>query len=122
MIAKYIAYAIPKTRKKYIIPILEKLRDVNYTFNDMNEFQKYGKTEYRSNVIDLFSHLMRNDRADSQPPPSFHTFLQGILDVNILIGWIINKNVKELILLSQADPKRRDKSSPSTLNGSKPRK
>ncbi|GBO25971.1 hypothetical protein AVEN_6423-1 [Araneus ventricosus] len=65
---------------------------------------------------------MRNERADSQPPPGFHTFLQGILDANILIGWIVNKNVKELILLSQADPKRRDQSSPSTLNESKPKK
>ncbi|GBO27260.1 hypothetical protein AVEN_273217-1 [Araneus ventricosus] len=122
MIAKYIAYTIPKTRKKYIIPILEKLRDVNYTFNDMNELQKDGKTEYRSNVIDLFSYLMRNERADSQPPPGFHTFLQGILDANIPIGWIVNKNVKELILLSQADPKRRYQSSPSILNESKPKK
>ncbi|GBO30113.1 hypothetical protein AVEN_73349-1 [Araneus ventricosus] len=122
MIAKYIAYTIPKTRKKYILPILEKLRDVNYTFNDKNELQKDGKTEYRSNVIDLFSYLMRNERADSQPPPGFHTFLQGILDANIPIGWIANKNVKELILLSQADPKRKDRSSPRTLNESKPKK
>ncbi|GBN99061.1 hypothetical protein AVEN_185584-1 [Araneus ventricosus] len=122
MIAKYIAYTIPKTRKKYIIPILEKLRDVNYTFNDMNELQKDGKTEYRSNVIDLFSYLMRNERDDSQPPPGFHTFLQGILDANIPIGWIVNKNVKELILLSHADTKRRDQSSPSILNESKPKK
>ncbi|GBM28869.1 hypothetical protein AVEN_43582-1 [Araneus ventricosus] len=119
MIAKYITYTIPKTRKKYIIPILEKLRDVNYTFNDMNELQKDGKTEYRSNVIDLFRYLMRNERADSQTPPGFHTFLQGILDANIPIGWIVNKNVKDLILFSQADPKRRDQ---ITLNESKPKK
>ncbi|GFX52885.1 uncharacterized protein TNCV_2430311 [Trichonephila clavipes] len=39
MIAKFIAYTIPKSRKKYIIPILEKLRDVNYTFKD----SRYGK-------------------------------------------------------------------------------
>ncbi|GBM86887.1 hypothetical protein AVEN_207398-1 [Araneus ventricosus] len=122
MIAKYITYTIPKTRKKYIIPTLQKLRDINYTFNDMNELQKDGKTEYRSNVIDLFSYLMRNEIADSQPLPGFHTFLQEILDANIPIGWIVNKNVKELILLSQADPKRRDQSSPSTLNESKPKK
>ncbi|GFV84481.1 uncharacterized protein TNCV_5007431 [Trichonephila clavipes] len=60
MIAKFIAYTIPKSRKKYIIPILEKLRDVNYTFNEMKELQKDGKIEYRSNGIDLFSYLMRN--------------------------------------------------------------
>ncbi|GBL87477.1 hypothetical protein AVEN_118404-1 [Araneus ventricosus] len=65
---------------------------------------------------------MRNERAGSQPPPGFHTFLQGILDANIPIRWIVNKNVKVLILLSQADPKGRDQSSPSTLNESKPKK
>ncbi|GBN81885.1 hypothetical protein AVEN_231421-1 [Araneus ventricosus] len=65
---------------------------------------------------------MRNERADSQPPPGFHTFFQGILDANIPIGWIVNKNVKEMILLSQAVTKRRDQSSPSTLNESKPKK
>ncbi|GFV91476.1 uncharacterized protein TNCV_2384361 [Trichonephila clavipes] len=63
MIAKFIAYTIPKSRKKYIIPILENVipifADVNYTFNEMNELQKDGKTEYRSNGIDLFNYLMR---------------------------------------------------------------
>ncbi|GBM45515.1 hypothetical protein AVEN_210242-1 [Araneus ventricosus] len=58
----------------------------------------------------------------AKPPPGFHTFLQGILDANIPIGWIVNRNVKELILLSQADPKRRDQSSPSTLDESKTKK
>ncbi|GBN02644.1 hypothetical protein AVEN_15852-1 [Araneus ventricosus] len=57
----------------------------------MNELQKDGKTEYRSN--------------GTEP-----------------IEWIANKNVKELILLSQADRKRRDRSSASTLNESKPKK
>ncbi|GBM39543.1 hypothetical protein AVEN_52902-1 [Araneus ventricosus] len=65
---------------------------------------------------------MRNERSDSQPPPGFHTFLQRILDANIPIGWIVNKNVKELIHLSQAAPKRRDQSSSITLNESKPKK
>ncbi|GFX64849.1 uncharacterized protein TNCV_4193441 [Trichonephila clavipes] len=74
MIAKFIAYTIPKSRKKHIIPILEKLRDVNYTFNEMNELQKDWKTEYRSNGIDLFSYLMRNERDIGNPPRAFHTF------------------------------------------------
>ncbi|GBM56902.1 hypothetical protein AVEN_227392-1 [Araneus ventricosus] len=85
MIAKFIAYTIAKTRKKYIILIWEKLRDVNYTFNDMSELQKDWKTEYKSNVIDLFSYFMRNERPDSKPPLGFHTFLQRILDANIPI-------------------------------------
>ncbi|GFW57064.1 uncharacterized protein TNCV_3473471 [Trichonephila clavipes] len=120
MIAKFIAYTISKSRKKYIIPILEKLRDVNYTFNEMNELQKDGKTEYRSNGIDLCSYLMRNERDNRNAPPGFQTFFQGILNANIPIEWIGNKNVKELMLLSQADPKWKDQSSPITLNESKP--
>ncbi|GFQ66131.1 uncharacterized transposon-derived protein F54H12.3 [Trichonephila clavata] len=71
MIAKYIAYTIPKTRKKYILPILEKLREVHYMFNDMNELQRNGKIEYRSNGIDLFSYLMRNEKAFSHPSTGF---------------------------------------------------
>ncbi|GIY70271.1 hypothetical protein CDAR_248021 [Caerostris darwini] len=43
MIAKYIAYTVPKTRKKYILPILERLRESNYTFNELNELEKDGK-------------------------------------------------------------------------------
>ncbi|GBO42845.1 hypothetical protein AVEN_73530-1 [Araneus ventricosus] len=70
-------------RKKYILPVLEKLKEVNYSFNDMNELQKDGKTEYRSNGIDLFSYLMRNEKANAHPPPGFNTFLQGILKAKI---------------------------------------
>ncbi|GIY02175.1 uncharacterized protein CDAR_115721 [Caerostris darwini] len=39
-IAKSIAYTVPKKRKKCIIPILEKLREINYTFHETNELQK----------------------------------------------------------------------------------
>ncbi|GFU51464.1 uncharacterized protein TNCV_81091 [Trichonephila clavipes] len=79
--------------------------DVNYTFNEMNELQKDGKTEYRSNGIDLFSYLMRNERDNRNPPLGFQTFFQGISNANIPIEWIGNKNMKELMFLSQADPK-----------------
>ncbi|GFS30285.1 uncharacterized protein TNIN_120801 [Trichonephila inaurata madagascariensis] len=90
MIAKYIAYTIPKTRKKYILSILEKLIEVNYMFNDMKELQRNENTEYRSDGIDLFSYLMRNEKAVGRPSIGFNTFLQGILDANIPLGWIGN--------------------------------
>ncbi|GIY61083.1 uncharacterized protein CEXT_266881 [Caerostris extrusa] len=61
MIAKYIAHAVPKTRKKYILPIMEKLRMV-----------RMG--EYRSNGNDLFSYLTRNERTDRNPPIGFNPF------------------------------------------------
>ncbi|GIX79778.1 uncharacterized protein CDAR_77471 [Caerostris darwini] len=121
MIAKYIAYTVPKTRKKYILPILERLRESNYTFNELNELEKDGKTEYRSNGIDLFSYLMRNERADIKPPVGFHTFMQGILATNIPIQWIGNKYVKDRFILSQLDPQLSELSSPRT-SASKPKK
>ncbi|GFV02185.1 uncharacterized protein TNCV_3516401 [Trichonephila clavipes] len=55
----------------------------------MNELQRNEKTEYRSNGIDLFSYLMRNEKTVSHPPTGFNTFLQGILDANIPLGWIV---------------------------------
>ncbi|GFV83640.1 uncharacterized protein TNCV_3612141 [Trichonephila clavipes] len=88
----------------------------------MNELQKDGKIEYRSNGIDLFSYLRRNERDNRNPPPGFQIFLQVILNTNIPIEWIGNKNVKELMLLSQADPKGKYQSSPIALNESKPKK
>ncbi|GIY24630.1 uncharacterized protein CDAR_572361 [Caerostris darwini] len=121
MIAKYIAYTVPKMRKKYILPILEKLREINYTFNEMNELQKDGKTEYRSNGIDLFAYLMRNERSNRKPPSGFNTFMQGILAANIPIEWIGNKYVKDQLVLSQLNLKLKEPSSPRTPE-SKPKK
>ncbi|GIX71539.1 uncharacterized protein CDAR_81251 [Caerostris darwini] len=114
MIAKYIAYAVPKTRKNYILPILEKLRETNYTFNKIKELEKDGKTEYRSNGIDLFSNLIRNERIDRKPPIGFNTFMQGMLAANIPIQRIGNKYLKEQLILSQLDPKLKEASSPRT--------
>ncbi|GFW14532.1 uncharacterized protein TNCV_2358561 [Trichonephila clavipes] len=123
MIAKYIAYTVPKTRKKYILPFLEKLREVNYRFNDMKQLQRNEKTEYRSNGIDLFSYLMRNEKTVGHSPTGFNTFLQGILDANIPLGWIGNKYVRDMLLLSQMDPKwkERESSSVTTSESSKPK-
>ncbi|GIX84027.1 uncharacterized protein CDAR_270401 [Caerostris darwini] len=117
MIAKYIAYTVPKTRKNIFYPFW-KGSESNYT---LNELEKDGKTEYRSNGIDLFSYLMRNERADRKPPVGFNTFMQGILATNISIQWIGNKYVKDRLILSQLDPKLSELSSPRT-SASKPKK
>ncbi|GFU27561.1 uncharacterized protein NPIL_389961 [Nephila pilipes] len=122
MIAKYIACVVPKSCKKYILPILEELRDVNYTFNDMGELQKDGKTEYRSHTIDSFSYLIRNVISPSQSSPGFNTFLGGISDTNIPLDWITNKYVKDSLLLSQMDLKRKEPSSVITPESSKVKK
>ncbi|GFT25893.1 uncharacterized protein TNCV_1518511 [Trichonephila clavipes] len=45
MMAKYIGYVIPKTQWKFILPIQEKLRNANYTFNDQSELEVNGKPQ-----------------------------------------------------------------------------
>ncbi|GFU26632.1 uncharacterized protein NPIL_138781 [Nephila pilipes] len=84
------------------------------TTNDM-------KAKLLSHWIPKYQHLMQ----PSPPPKPFEIpkeLLQeteGILNANIPIEWIGNKNLKESILLSQADPKWLDQSSPKE---SKPKK
>ncbi|GFY18355.1 uncharacterized protein TNCV_2047611 [Trichonephila clavipes] len=104
IMAKYIGYAIPKTRKKYILPILETLKDANYTFNGKNEFEVDGKLEYRSNVLDLFSYMMKIDPRVLTPPTGFAKFYAALRHVNIPFEWIGNKRLKEQLLLSDANP------------------
>ncbi|GFX47180.1 uncharacterized protein TNCV_2747561 [Trichonephila clavipes] len=104
MIAKYIGYVVPKVQKKYILPILEKLKDANYTFNDKNELEINGKPEYRSNAIDIFSYIMKNDRSVLTPPKGFNKFFTAIHDSNIPLQWIRNKRLREQLLLSDANP------------------
>lgn len=103
VIAKYLMHAVPKSRKKYIIPILVKLKNAGYKFNDNNELEVNGKPEYRSNAIDLFSHLMRDLRRTEPSPRGFEKFYRGIFEVNIPRQWIGNKNVREQLELSQLD-------------------
>ncbi|GFS47134.1 uncharacterized protein TNCV_2053151 [Trichonephila clavipes] len=68
--------------KKYILSILETLRDANYTFNDKNEFEADGKPEYRSNVVDLFSYMLKNDQHALTPPTGFAKFTAALRQVN----------------------------------------
>ncbi|GFS85090.1 uncharacterized protein TNCV_4222781 [Trichonephila clavipes] len=76
----------------------------------MNELQRNEKTEYRSNGIDLFSYLMRNEKTVSHPPTGFNTFLQGILDANIPLGWIERlrklSNGENLLEATETRPKK----------------
>ncbi|GFX60957.1 uncharacterized protein TNCV_1897171 [Trichonephila clavipes] len=107
MLAKYIGYVVPKVQKKYILPILEKLKDANYTFNDKNELEINGKPEYRSNAIDLFSYIMKNDRSVLTPPKGFNKFFTAIHDSNIPLQWIEQGSFGGVERLSNASGLRR---------------
>ncbi|GFX69195.1 uncharacterized protein TNCV_3563711 [Trichonephila clavipes] len=104
ILAKYIGYAISKTRKKYILPILGTLKNANYTFNDKNEFEVDSKPEYCSNVVDLYSYMMKNDQRVLTPPTGFAKFYASLRHVNIPMEWIGNKRLREQLLLSDANP------------------
>ncbi|GFQ65034.1 uncharacterized protein TNCT_554131 [Trichonephila clavata] len=104
IMAKYIGYSITKTRKKYTFPILETLRDANYTFNDKNEFDFNGVTERNSHAVDLFSYMMKNDQRVLTPPTGFAKFYTALRHVNIPLEWIGNKRLREQLLLSDANP------------------
>ncbi|GFQ81658.1 uncharacterized protein TNCT_9761 [Trichonephila clavata] len=115
MMAKYIGYAVPKTQRKFILPILEKLRNANYTFNDQSELEVNGKPQYRSNVIDLFSYMMKNERTNVTPPKGFTKFFEAILESNIPLQWIGNKRFREQLVLSDVNPEFAKSSPPSKM-------
>ncbi|GFU66990.1 hypothetical protein TNCV_1390761 [Trichonephila clavipes] len=58
----------------------------------------------------------------SHPPTGFNTFLQGILDANIPLGWIGNKYVRDMLLLTNGSKwKERESSSVAPSDSSKPK-
>lgn len=104
-IAKYLGHAVPKTRKKYVLPILEKLKDIGVTFNDRNELVVDGKPVFRSNVVDLISHIMRDTQKPGVPPRGFDQFFRAIYEINIPTQWIGNRWIREQMSIVDADPK-----------------
>ncbi|KMQ82991.1 hypothetical protein RF55_21246 [Lasius niger] len=111
LLAKFIGYAVPKTFKKFILPILERLSYANYTFNDKNEFQVGDKPEYRSNAIDLFSYLMKDIRKNEPPPVGFEAFFKALFKINIPRQWIGNKRLREVFDYAELDPLRKGRRS-----------
>lgn len=103
-IAKYLAYIVPKSKKVYIHPILEQMKNAGYTFNENNELVVKGNTEHNSNVVDLFGYLMRNLKTSGYRPIGFNAFINAIQDTNIPKEWIGNTTVRNQLYLQEADP------------------
>lgn len=120
-LSRLIGYVVPKTSRKFILPILEKLRNNGYTFNEQNELEVNGKAEYRSNVIDLFSYMMKNER-NALPPRGYNHFFNAIQKSNIPLQWIRNKYLRDQIMLSEADISYSKKSLQSSPEVSSPGK
>lgn len=120
-LSRFIGYGVPKTTRKFILPILEKLRQNGYTFNEQNELEVNGKAEYRSNVIDLFSYMMKNER-NALPPRGFNLFFNAIHKSNIPLQWIRNKYLRDQLILSEVNPRLSKKTSQSSLEETSPEK
>ena len=106
VVAKFVMHSVAQSKKKHIIPILERLKSLGYQFNDRNELEVNGKPQYRSNAIDLFGYLMRDMRREEPPPRGFESFLRGVFEANIPRQWIGNKYVREQLELSVLDPQQ----------------
>lgn len=106
LVAKFVIHAVAKSKKKHIVPILEKLRNIGYQFNERNELEVNGKPEHRSNAIDLFGYLMRDMKNEEPPPRGFENFLRGVFEANIPRQWIGNKYVRNQLELSILDPRQ----------------
>lgn len=106
VVAKFVIHTVAKSKKKHIVPILEKLKNIGYQFNEQNELEVNGKPQHRSNAIDLFGYLMRDMRKEEPPPRGFESFLRGVFEANIPRQWIGNKYVRDQLELSVLDPRQ----------------
>lgn len=99
-IRKYLEQAVPKSKRIYINPILERMKNFGYTFNKEFELVVNGKTVNHSNIVDLFSYLMKNVKNSDSAPIGSETFLNAIYFLNVPKEWIGNKNVHKHLLNS----------------------
>ncbi|GFQ97488.1 uncharacterized protein TNCT_111771 [Trichonephila clavata] len=81
----------------------------------IGELEVSGKPQYRSNVIELFSYMMKNERTNVTPPKGFTKFFEAILESNIPLQWIGNKRLREQLVLSDANPEFVKSSPPSKM-------
>lgn len=87
-----IQLSIPQQNRKYIYFILEKLKTRSYSWNENGEFTEDGVPFKNSQIVDLFSYLMRNSKHQTKPK-YFDKFFTALQEVNIPINWIGNKKV-----------------------------
>lgn len=113
-IVKYLGHAVPKSRKKFILPILEKLKEVGISFNDANELVVNNKPVFRSNLIDLFAYLMTSSQKPGVPPKGFDNFYRAIYESNIPIQWIGNKYLRDQLSIADVDPHMSQSKSPAS--------
>ncbi|GFS40170.1 putative uncharacterized transposon-derived protein F54H12.3 [Nephila pilipes] len=85
-----IILSVPSNFQKFIPPIVEKLKTRNYFWNEYGELVKDNEIVKNTNVIDLFSYLMRNLKKGYEPN-GFSVFWKGINEIKIPSRWIGNQ-------------------------------
>ncbi|KAF8766362.1 hypothetical protein HNY73_019431 [Argiope bruennichi] len=93
-ILRDIILSVPANFQKFISPIAEKLNTRSYAWNEYGELMKDNEIVKNTNVIDLFSYLMRNVKKGYEPH-GFSVFWRGIKEIKIPTRWIGNQKLVE---------------------------
>ncbi|GFQ74547.1 uncharacterized transposon-derived protein F54H12.3 [Trichonephila clavata] len=91
-ILREIILSVPTNFQKFIQPIVEKLKTRSYAWNEYGELMKDSEIIKGTNVIDLFSYLMRNVKKGYEPY-GFAVFWKGIKEIKIPTRWIGNQKL-----------------------------
>ncbi|GFQ73936.1 uncharacterized protein TNCT_271901 [Trichonephila clavata] len=94
-ILRDIILSVPANFQKFIPPIVEKLNTRSYDWNKYGELTKDSEIVKNTNVIDLFSYLMRNVKKGHEPYAVF--FWRGIKEIKIPTRWIGNQKLGEIL-------------------------
>ncbi|GFQ72165.1 uncharacterized transposon-derived protein F54H12.3 [Trichonephila clavata] len=95
-ILRDILLSVPANFQKFIPPIVEKLNTRSYDWNKYGELTKDSEIIKNTNVIDLFSYLMRNVKKGHEPN-GFSVFWRAIKGIKIPTRWIGNQKLVEML-------------------------
>ncbi|GFQ82213.1 uncharacterized protein TNCT_174881 [Trichonephila clavata] len=94
-ILRDIILSVPANFQKFIPPIVEKLNTRSYDWNKYGELTKDSEIIKNTNVIDLFSYLMRNVKKGHEPMG--FQFWRAIKEIKIPTRWIGNQKLVEML-------------------------
>ncbi|GFQ75146.1 uncharacterized protein TNCT_27911 [Trichonephila clavata] len=95
-ILRDIILSVPANFQKFIPPIVEKLNTRSSDWNKYGELTKDSEIIKNTNVIDLFSYLMRNVKKGHEPN-GFSVFWRAIKEIKIPTRWIGNQKLVEML-------------------------
>ncbi|GFR18707.1 uncharacterized protein TNCT_723741 [Trichonephila clavata] len=95
-ILRDIILSVPANFQKFIPPIVEKLNTRSYDWNKYGELTKDSEIIKNTNVIDLFSYLLRNVKKGHEPN-GFYVFWRAIKEIKIPTRWIGNQKLVEML-------------------------